>query len=99
MFYDLPDMLVNLNTGGKKKTFLKIAVSLELEDISDISDVERILPRVMDSLQVFMGELRSEDLSGSAGMYRLKEEFLRRANIAAHPVEIRDVLFKELLVH
>ena len=98
VFYDLPDMLVNLNTSGRKKTFLKIAMSLELESTDDISDVERVLPRVMDSLQVFLRELRSEDLSGSAGMYRLKEEFLRRANIAAHPTEIRDVLFKELLV-
>src|SRR5215470_15012243 len=32
VFYDLPEMLVNLNSQGKKASFLKIKVSLELDD-------------------------------------------------------------------
>lgn len=98
VFYDLPDMLVNLNTGSKKKAYLKLAISLELNHFSDISNIERVLPRIMDSLQIFVREMRSEDLTGSAGMYRLKEKILRRANIAVHPIQIKDVLFKELLI-
>ena len=43
-------------------------------------------------------ELRIEDLRGSAGMYRLREELLQRVTEAAQPVRVRDVLFQEMLV-
>jgi flagellar FliL protein len=39
-----------------------------------------------------------EDLRGSAGMIRLKEELLRRVNISVQPIEVQDILFKEMLV-
>ena len=32
VFYDLPEILVNLNNAGKKETYLKIRIALELED-------------------------------------------------------------------
>ena len=46
----------------------------------------------------FTRELRVEDLRGSAGVQRLREELLMRVNTAVHPIEVRDVLFKEMLV-
>lgn len=45
-----------------------------------------------------MRELRPSDLDGSAGMYRLKEELLRRVNMTVYPAKVDAVLFKELLV-
>jgi flagellar FliL protein len=39
-----------------------------------------------------------EDLRGSAGMYRLREELLMRVTEAAQPIRVRDVLFQEMLV-
>ena len=32
VFFNMPEMLVNLNTAGKRTSFLKISVSLELEN-------------------------------------------------------------------
>jgi flagellar FliL protein len=43
-------------------------------------------------------ELRTTDLDGSAGIYRLKEELARRVNVAIHPARVDAVLFKEILV-
>ena len=43
-------------------------------------------------------ELRLDDLKGSAGVLRLKEELLRRVNVAAAPYKVRDVLLKEMIV-
>ena len=60
--------------------------------------LERLMPRVIDHFQVYLRELRVDDLHGSAGVYRLKEELLRRVSAAAHPVEVRDVLFKDMLI-
>lgn len=98
VFFDLPEMLVNLNTGERKTTFLKIRVSLEVEKAQDIPRIQAIMPRIVDNFQVYLRELRLEDLKGSAGMYRLREELLTRVNAAAAPAKINDVLFKEMLV-
>ena len=42
--------------------------------------------------------MRPEELRGSAGTYRLREELITRANIAVAPAHVVDVLFTELLV-
>src|SRR3546814_6558485 len=98
LFFDLPQMLVNLNTGGRKNNYLKIAISLELTSESDSVALENLLPRVVDNFQVYLRELRVEDLRGSAGVQRLREALLLRVKKAVHPIEVRDVLFKERLV-
>ena len=98
VFYDVPELLVNLNTGGRKSTFLKIRISLEVASLEDVTRVEQIMPRIIDNFQVYLRELRVEDLKGSAGMYRLREELLTRVSAAAAPAKVNDVLFKEMLV-
>ena len=98
VFFDLPEILVNLNTGTRKSTFLKIRVSLELENAEDVARIEAVMPRIIDNFQVYLRELRVEDLKGSAGMYRLREELLTRVTLAAAPSKVSDVLFKEMLV-
>jgi flagellar FliL protein len=97
-FYDLPDMLVNLNTGGRKASYLKVSVALEVASQSVIPEIESKLPRIIDNFQVYLRELRVEDLDGSAGMFRLKEELLRRVNASVSPVQVNDILFKEMLI-
>lgn len=98
IFYDLPEMLVNLNTAGRKRNFLKMRVSLELANEADITTIEMVLPRIVDNFQVYLRELRMEDLQGAAGMYRLREELLNRVNSAVRPARVNDVLFKEMIV-
>jgi flagellar FliL protein len=98
-FFDLPDVLVNLATPGTDKTqYLKVKLVLELSDPALVEQIKPVLPRVMDTFQVFLRELRSSDLEGSAGTYRLKEEMTRRVNAAIAPGRVNAVLFKEFLV-
>ena len=98
VFFDLQEMLVNLNTGGRKTHYLKISVSLEVGSEEDVLQLQRVMPRIVDSFQVYLRELRIEDLHGSAGLQRLREELLLRVNSAAQPTVVRDVLFREMLV-
>ena len=98
VYFQLPDMLVNLNTTGRKVHYLKISVSLELEKQEDVRVVQTAMPRIVDNFQVYLRELRVEDLRGSAGLYRLREELLLRVNKAAAPAKVNDVLFKEMLI-
>jgi flagellar FliL protein len=99
VFYDLPDLLVNLNSAGsRRQNFLKISVSIEIARQEDVPALERVLPRIIDNFQVYLRELRLDDLRGSAGIYRLREELLMRITAAAAPVRVKDVLFREMLV-
>ena len=99
VFFDLPDFLVNLNSGGAKKaSFLKLSVSLELEKQEDTARLQAVMPRIVDNFQIYLRELRVDDLRGSGGIYRLREELLARVNAAVAPVKVNDVLFKEMLV-
>ena len=99
VFFDLPDFLVNLNSGGSKKAnFLKLSVSLELDKQEDTPKLQAVMPRIIDNFQIYLRELRVDDLRGSGGIYRLREELLARVNAAVAPVKVNDVLFKEMLV-
>jgi flagellar protein FliL len=98
VFYELPDLVVSLNTNERQSTFLKVKISLELPDQATVSAVERMMPRIIDHCQVYLRELRPDDLRGSAGTLRLRQELRRRIAIAIAPAEIRDVLFVDLLV-
>ena len=99
-FYELPQMMVNLNTTDGTTEFLRITVSLEIANDTPETRVQldKMLPRVLDNFQTYMRELRLEDLNGSAGLFRLKQEMLSRINRAVEPVQVSDVLFSELLV-
>lgn len=100
VYYDLPDLLVNLNTSERRPTFLKISVSLLLARPEDRAQLDTVMPQIIDNFQIYLRELRLDDLRGSAGMYRLREELLLRVNAAAAPVgvQVSDVLFREMLV-
>ena len=98
-YLELDEMVVTLSAGpGRKQSFLKMRINLELQKASDQTRIEQVMPRIVDNFQVFLRELRIEELQGSHGLYRVKEELLARVNAAAHPVKIKDVLFKEMLV-
>ena len=98
VFFDIPEMLVNLNSNTRRPTFLKIQVSLELTSDQDAAYIKKMSPRIIDNFQVYLRELRIDDLRGSAGIYRLREELLARINMAVRPAKVKDVLFKEVLV-
>jgi flagellar FliL protein len=98
VFMNLPEMIVNLNSGGRRANFLKINIALEVANAADVPRIEAVMPRIVDNFQIYLRELRVEDLRGSAGMFRLREELLARVNTAAQPARINDVLFREMLV-
>ena len=99
VFVDLPEVLVNLSSTGSDRTqYLKVKVVLEVPDESIKTQIQPLMPRLMDTFQTYLRELRATDLDGSAGLYRLKEELTRRVNAAIAPERINAVLFKEIVV-
>ena len=96
-FLKVPDLIVNLNSDGQPR-YLRLSIQLEMKNDEDMKSVEKVLPRVIDQFQTYLRELRIQDLRGSKGMYRLQMELLSRVNAAASPVEVKDVLFQEILI-
>jgi len=99
-FIDVREMIVNLapEPNEERARYLKFTVALEVSDPATVGAIEPLMPRVEDTFQVFVRELRPSELEGSAGVYRLREELLRRVNIAVHPARVDAVLFKEVVV-
>jgi flagellar FliL protein len=99
-FVEVREMTVNLapDSPQDRARLLKFKVSLEVKDPKIIPEIQPLMPRVEDSFQVYARELRASDLEGSAGLYRLREELLRRVNYAVYPAKVDAVLFKEIVV-
>lgn len=98
MFVDMPDMVVNLQANAARMRFLKLRLALEVDGEAAAQAVKGVMPRVQDSFQLYLRALTVEDVAGPGGMQRLKEDLAARANIAAAPTRIADVLVKEMLV-
>ena len=97
-FVEIPDILVNLNGPDGQTRYLRLKVQLEVGSDADQKAVTAILPRVIDQFQTYLREMRVKDLRGSAGIYRLQSELLARVNVAAAPVQVKSVLFQEILI-
>lgn len=97
-FYDVPDIIVNIQGADAAPAYLKLSVSLELDGPEEEAGIKALMPRVVDQFQGYLRELRIDDLKGSAGIARLKEELMRRINMSAAPYRVRDVLLKQMIV-
>lgn len=98
IYLDLEDFIVNLSTGDGKPRFLKMVVSLEISNDEDKLKIIGSMPKIRDSFQIYLRELRAEDLRGSESLFRLREELLFRINKVMYPVAVKDILFNEVLV-
>lgn len=98
VFVTLPEMLVNITGPEGRPAYLKLKLTLEAPDDETVAALGEHIPRVTDQFNGFLRELRTEDLSGSAGAYRLRLELLRRVNLVVAPMQINAVLIEEMLV-
>jgi len=98
IYFDLPDMLVNLNSEGPRPSFLKLRASLELAEGTETALLGILEPRIIDKFQVYMRDLRLNDLRADGGLYRLREELRVEINRVVSPIEVKEVLFRNMLV-
>jgi flagellar FliL protein len=97
-YLDVPDIITNLNVPGRRQSYLKLHAKLELGGAADVAPVTAAMPRILDLFQTYLRDMRPEELRGSEGSYRLREELVGRASVAAAPAHIRAVLFQEFII-
>ena len=98
IFVDMPDIVANLNAPGRRSSYIKLRSKLEVARAADARALEEAMPRLQDLFTTYLREVRPEELRGSAGTYRLREELMVRASLAAPPAQVTDVLVVELLL-
>lgn len=98
IYIDLPEMVTNLNSDPRNPRYVKLVARIEVSTPRDADLVRQAMPRLQDLFQTYMREMRPDELRGSAGIYRLREELINRADAAAAPARIDDVLFIQLLI-
>jgi len=97
-YYDMPAVLVNIQSESERPTYLKLKLAVQFEDAETAEGLTEVMPVLTDQFQTFLRELRMDDISGSAGTYRLRMELLRRVNLAMSPEQASAVLIEEMLV-
>lgn len=98
VFVEIPEIVANLNGNPRRPSYIKVHPRLEVAKQEDVARVTAAMPRLLDMFQTYLREMRPEELRGSAGIYRLREELIARANLAAAPGHVTDVLFTEMLI-
>lgn len=96
--FDLPEITTNLAPGAGKKTWIKLAVTVQMESSKDQATLDKKLPIVKDGIIVFLREVREADLSSSGGSMMLKGELIKRINKILYPVQVKDVLLREMVL-
>lgn len=95
-YVEIPSMLINIRSADGRQRFLKVRLTLETTPEAK-EELTAKLPSVIDAMQTFLRELRPEDLASSAGMFRIKEELLVRADRTVGHGQVSDVLIQELV--
>jgi flagellar protein FliL len=98
IYVDLPELITNLNNNSPRTSYVKLTVRLEVRKQQDVERVKAAMPRLQDLFLTYIREMRPQELRGSAGTYRLREELIARANLASSPAKITDVLFTQMLI-
>lgn len=92
VFFDLPEIKTTVK-GKDGPHELRMKINLELSSIEELKIIEAMVARLKDSVLSHTIELNFDEITGSAGLYWLKEELLYRLNLSAAPVKIKNLNF------
>lgn len=96
-FVDVPAIMISLNS-GKADRQLRFHAQIEVESGSK-SDVEHILPRIVDVMNSYLRALTLEDLRDPLALPRLRGQLLRRISIVTGGSNVRDLLIMEFVLN
>ena len=96
-FVPVEPMVISLSPAADNK-HLRFRAQLEVPS-RHASDVEKLMPRVIDVLNGYLRALEIRDLESAASMTRLRAQMLRRVQIVAGPDRVNDLLIMEFVLN
>ncbi len=97
VFLEIEPIMISLS-GNRNVQHLRFRGQLEVE-ASYSSDVEHIMPRVVDVLNSYLRALELQDLQDPLALPRLRGQMLRRVQVVAGKGRIRDLLIMEFVLN
>ncbi len=96
-FVPVDPMIVSLSPTANNK-HLRFRAQLEVPS-QYASDVQKLMPRVIDVLNGYLRALELRDLENAAAMTRLRAQMLRRVQIVAGSDRVNDLLIMEFVLN
>lgn len=97
-FTTLPEILLNLRNASGKSSFMKVTFTIQCPTKEVADRVDKLKPIIMDQFQEYLRGLDIEDISGSAGIQRMKNELLLRTNTIIAPDKATEILIGPFLI-
>ncbi len=96
-FVELAPMTVSLLDNGRDR---HLRFQAQLETPSQFkSDVEKLLPRIVDVLNSYLRAVELDDLKDTAALVKLRAQMLRRVQIVVGDGRINDLLIMEFVLN
>jgi len=94
-FVPLDPITINLGPRGQSR-HLRFSAQLEVAP-NHSAEVQRLMPRIMDVLNIYLRALDPNELEEPAALLRLRGQMLRRVQIVTGPGFINDLLVMEFV--
>lgn len=96
-FVEVEPMTVSLSPTSQGR-HLRFRAQLEVPS-QYASDVETLLPRVVDVMNGYLRALETRDIDNAAVLTRLRAQLLRRVQIVTGPGRVNDLLIMEFVLN
>lgn len=96
-FVEVQPMTVSLLDNGRDR-HLRFKAQLETPGQYQ-TDVEKLLPRIVDVLNSYLRAVELEDLKNASALVRLRAQMLRRVQLVAGEGRVNDLLIMEFVLN
>lgn len=96
-FVAMDPITISLGTRGQSR-HLRFSAQLEV-GTTHISEVQRLMPRITDVLNIYLRALDPHELEEPAALLRLRAQMLRRVQIVTGPGFVNDLLVMEFVLN
>lgn len=97
-FVNMPEVLITLRSKEGKGGFLKASFVVQAANEEVAHKIDKLKPIILDQIQVYLRELDLEDMRGSAGLQRVRQDLTARVNNILAPDKTLGVLIKDFIL-
>ncbi|WP_333827335.1 flagellar basal body-associated FliL family protein [Pararhodobacter sp.] len=94
-YVPIDPITINLGLRGQSR-HLRFSAQLETAPL-EAAEVTRLMPRILDVLNIYLRALEVHELEEPAALIRLRAQMLRRIQIVTGPDRVNDLLITEFV--
>lgn len=90
-YFDIPPMIISLDTQGHGNRILQLGVSLLMEKREDVGKMHALIPLLIDAVQVYVRTLPISETASVARLSAHRGDMLVRINAAIAPIKVEEL--------